>query len=366
MLALDPEPPVEPVVPAPPAVLPLLVDPVEPAVDPLVEPEPEPEADELPEPLDMLAFVRMNDAPFPLPDVERDALVPDVELPPVDPVVPVAPPMSPDCRQPVTVIVPLCPDRLEPLCCDPEVWLLPLCAATIAVHPTPIANIHAARFIRPPPRIEFGTYGCKLFAITHPLELWRRPNGYSESANRRECRDVRATDQTCDPHQTYSRGRRREAAACLRLRRHHRLRSIFVTRRFPQRTSRRLQGRLSVASAPRHRDDHVCPRRNGRARRQPRQPRQPRCWRRAVDDRGPRHPAPGDAAGGSARAHARVSAVGEPSLVAEDDGAALSGRARRRYSRGDRRRRDARAGNLRRVLGTERSSGRRRRRSAVP
>jgi hypothetical protein len=148
MLALDPEPPVEPVVPAPPAVLPLLVDPVEPAVDPLVEPEPEPEADELPEPLDMLAFVRMNDAPFPLPDVERDALVPDVELPPVDPVVPVAPPMSPDCRQPVTVIVPLCPDRLEPLCCDPDVWPLPLCAATIAVHPTPIANIHAARFMK--------------------------------------------------------------------------------------------------------------------------------------------------------------------------------------------------------------------------
>src|SRR4051812_5842286 len=144
----DPAPPADPAAPAPPAVLPLLVDPVEPAVDPLVEPEPEPEPDELPEPLDMLAFVRMNDAPFPLPDVERDAPVPDVELPPVDPVVPVAPPMSPDCRQPVTVIVPLCPDRLEPLCCDPDVWLLPLCAATIAVHPTPIANIHAARFIK--------------------------------------------------------------------------------------------------------------------------------------------------------------------------------------------------------------------------
>src|SRR5436853_1741597 len=120
---------------------------------------------------------------------------------------------------------------------------------------------------RPPPRIEFGTYGCKLFAITHPLELWRRPNGYSESATRpsesrdsaglapEECRDVRATDQTCDPHQTYSRGGRREAAACLRLRRHHRLRSVFATRRFPERASRRLHGGLSVASAPRHRDD---------------------------------------------------------------------------------------------------------------
>ena len=83
---------------APPAVVPPAV---EPAVDPLRDP------DELP----MLAFVRMNDAPFPLPDVERDALGLDVGLLLVEPVVPVAAAPSPDCKQPVTVIVPLCAER---------------------------------------------------------------------------------------------------------------------------------------------------------------------------------------------------------------------------------------------------------------
>jgi len=166
----------EPLVPVPPAVAPAVVPPavapavVPPAVEPLlVVPElvPVREVVELPEPLDMLAFVRMNDAPFPLPDVERDALVPDVELPLVEPDVPVAPAESPDCRQPVTVIVPLCPDRFAPLCDD--VWLLLVCAATIAVHPKPIANIHAARFIK---RLLFvivsAHAGCKPVAIDAP------------------------------------------------------------------------------------------------------------------------------------------------------------------------------------------------------
>jgi hypothetical protein len=79
----------------------------------------------------------MNDAVFALPDVERDALGDAL----VDPVVPVAPAPSPDCKQPVTVIVP----PFAALC--DAVWL-PSWAATIAVHPKPIANIHAARFIR--------------------------------------------------------------------------------------------------------------------------------------------------------------------------------------------------------------------------
>jgi hypothetical protein len=154
-----------PLVPVPPAVAPAVVPP---AVEPLlVVPELVPELAELPEPLDILAFVRMNDAPFPLPDVERDALVPDVELPLVEPDVPVAPAESPDCRQPVTVIVPLCPDRFAPLCDD--VWLLLVCAATIAVHPKPIANIHAARFIK---RLLFvivsAHAGCKSVAIDAP------------------------------------------------------------------------------------------------------------------------------------------------------------------------------------------------------
>ena len=90
----------EPVVPA--AVEPLLVVPEVVPVRGVVE---------LPEPLDMLAFVRMNDAPFPLPDVERDALGLDVGLLLVEPVVPVAAAPSPDCKQPVTVIVPLCAER---------------------------------------------------------------------------------------------------------------------------------------------------------------------------------------------------------------------------------------------------------------
>ena len=91
------------------------VDPVEPEVEEPVRVEP----DELP--VDMDAFVKMNDAPFPLPDAERDVLVPEVAVPPVEPVVPVVPLESPDCRQPTTVIVPLCDDRFALLCCDPLV-----------------------------------------------------------------------------------------------------------------------------------------------------------------------------------------------------------------------------------------------------
>ena len=123
-----------PVVPAVPA--------VEPAAELLVG-----DVDALPAP-DRVAFVRMNDAPFTLPDAERDALLLAVELPPVEPVVPVAPAESPGCRQPVTVIVPLSLDRFAPLWGDPDVCVLPACAATIAVQPKPMANIHAARFIK--------------------------------------------------------------------------------------------------------------------------------------------------------------------------------------------------------------------------
>jgi hypothetical protein len=90
------------------------------------------------------AFVRMNDAALPAPDVERDALVL-----PVVPVVPVAPALSPGCRQPVTVTVAFCPERFALVCCDPGVWSLLVWAAAIAVQPMPIANIHAARFIKP-------------------------------------------------------------------------------------------------------------------------------------------------------------------------------------------------------------------------
>ncbi len=88
----------------------------------------------------------------------------------------------------------------------------------------------------------------------------------------------------------------------------------------------RLPRRLPVASASRHRDDHLRARRHGRSRRQPRQPRHARRRRRAVDDRRQRHHASGDAAGRRAGPHARLPALGQPALVAEDDGAALPGR----------------------------------------
>ena len=111
--------------------------------------------------------------------------------------------------------------------------------------------------------------------------------------------------------------------------------------------------RLSLASASRHRDHHLRAGRHRRARRQPRQPRHARRRRRAVDDGRQRHPASGDAAGRRAGPHARLPAVGQPAVVAQDDGAALPGHQGRRHPEVDRRRRHARAGGLRRVLGQD-------------
>ena len=48
--------------------------------------------------------------------------------------------------------------------------------------------------------------------------------------------------------------------------------------------------------------------------------------RRAMDDRRARHPPSGNAERRRARAHARLPALGEPALAAQDDRAALSGR----------------------------------------
>ena len=96
----------------------------------------------------------------------------------------------------------------------------------------------------------------------------------------------------------------------------------------------RLSRRLSVASPPRHRDDHLCARRHGRARRQPRQPRQARRRRRPVDDGRQRHSPPGDAAGRRQGPDARLPALGEPARLAQDDRAALPGHRRpRRFPR---------------------------------
>src|SRR6267143_1354478 len=55
-------------------------------------------------------------------------------------------------------------------------------------------------------------------------------------------------------------------------------------------------------------------------------PRQSRGRRRAVDDRRQRHPSSGNAPRRRSRPHARVSALGEFPLVAEDDEPAVPGR----------------------------------------
>jgi hypothetical protein len=115
-------------------------DPAVPEVEPAAEPAAPPGAADEAGP--MLAFVRMNDAPAPDPDPVRDAGDPGV----VEPVVPVAPPVSPRCRQPVTVMVSAEPVLLGG-CCELPVCGLLVCAATIAAHPKPMANATPALFI---------------------------------------------------------------------------------------------------------------------------------------------------------------------------------------------------------------------------
>ena len=87
--------------------------------------------------------------------------------------------------------------------------------------------------------------------------------------------------------------------------------------------------------------------------------------RRAVDDCGTRHPAPGNAARRRGRPHARLSALGEPAGVAEDDGAAVSGHPCEGHPGSHRRRRHACARDLRRVLGPARTGRWRGRRPSV-
>jgi len=120
-------------------VAPLVVAPVVPVV-PAVEPVADPDALEL-------AFVRMNDAPLPDPDVVRDGGVPAVVVAPVVPVVPGVAFMSPCCRHPVTVIVPLCAPRVAVCGEGGVVCAGGSCAATSAAHPNAIANSAPARLI---------------------------------------------------------------------------------------------------------------------------------------------------------------------------------------------------------------------------
>ena len=89
-----------------------------------------------------------------------------------------------------------------------------------------------------------------------------------------------------------------------------------------------------MASAPRHRDDHLRARRHGRARRQPRQPRRARRGRHPVDDRGQRHHPSGNAEGRRAtgRMHGFQLWANLPASLKMTD-AALPGRRRRETSR---------------------------------
>jgi hypothetical protein len=94
---------VDPMVPRV-ADVPLVVPEVPAAVDPVVELVP---LDVEPVLLLEVAFVRMKDAPVPDPDCDRDAVDPAVVDPPVVPLVPVVPVMSPRCRHPTRVTVPV-------------------------------------------------------------------------------------------------------------------------------------------------------------------------------------------------------------------------------------------------------------------
>src|SRR5262249_53838649 len=119
--------------------------------------------------------------------------------------------------------------------------------------------------------------------------------------------------------------RRRGCRACarLRLRGYGRIRSIPPARRLPQRSSGRLSRGISLASPPRHRDDHLCAGGKRRSRRQSGKPGQARSRRRAVDDGRERNSPPRNAARRCERADARLPALGEPAVIPEDDVAAL-------------------------------------------
>src|SRR5215472_2389828 len=136
---------------------------------------------------------------------------------------------------------------------------------------------------------------------------------------------VHSSSQEAHQIQTHSRRRRRAPAPRVWVRQYFRFRPLSPPRRFPQRRPRGLPRRLPLAPPPRYRDHHVCARGNRRTRRQPRQPRRHRRRRRTVDDRRQRHHPPGNAQGRPRRPHARLPVVGQSSVIAQDDCAALPG-----------------------------------------
>ena len=80
---------------------------------------------------------------------------------------------------------------------------------------------------------------------------------------------------------------------------------------------------------------------------------------------GPRHRPSGDAAGRRAGPDARLPALGQSPLLAQDDRAALPGRQSGRHSRGHRRRRHQGPHHLRQLLGRDRPGRRHRRRAEL-
>src|SRR3981189_351829 len=103
---------------------------------------------------------------------------------------------------------------------------------------------------------------------------------------------VAPSDKTNQPNEAHHRGRRGKTPARLWLRQNEGFRSVSAVRRLPQRESVRLPGRISLASAPRNRDDYIRAGRLRRARRQLGQQGQNDRRRRAMDDGRQRHPAP--------------------------------------------------------------------------
>src|SRR5205823_10698617 len=154
--------------------------------------------------------------------------------------------------------------------------------------------------------------------------------------------------------QTHPRRRRRPSPPRFRLRQHHRNRSLPAPRRFPQRKTRRLSGRFSVASSSRHRNHHLRFGRRSRSRRQHRQQRGHHRRRRPMDDRRPRHRPPGNASRQRQRPDARLPALGQSSREFKNDRPALSGSQSPRNSSNHRRRRHHRAPDHRPILGQAR------------
>ena len=150
--------------------------------------------------------------------------------------------------------------------------------------------------------------GCKMDSRTEPLQspVLPGPPGEAQRSRVLERNVERIVDGAA-----HDRRRRRAPQSRARRRRAVDARSVPPPRRVPVRRPQRLRRRLPRSPASRLRDRDVHDRRRDGAQGQRRQPRAPRPGQRAVDDRGPRHRALGDAEAG-ARPDVGLPALGEP------------------------------------------------------